>query len=244
MGLPYDLYTSIKRFFVKYQLMKLKYFFTSYSNFRGAFYTIKLLDNLRLISLNTNYCPRENFWLLLNSTDPLNQLDWLAKTLQFSEINNEKVHIIGHIHPAECLESWSSNYYRIVNRYESTISAQIFGHDHKDQFKIFYDLKNLTRAVSISYLGPSVTTAFNLNPGYRIYIVDGQHDESTWTVLDHETKFLNLTETNMYNTPKWITEYTARDAFDMDSLLPQKWSELVDGMLSEPFGDKANKVFK
>ena len=52
---------------------------------------MKLFGNLRLISLNTNYCPRENFWLLLNSTDPLNQLDWLAKTLQNSEDNKEKV---------------------------------------------------------------------------------------------------------------------------------------------------------
>jgi sphingomyelin phosphodiesterase len=45
--------------------------------------------------MNTNYCPKENFWLLINATDPLNQLDWLAKTLQESEDKNEKVHIIG-----------------------------------------------------------------------------------------------------------------------------------------------------
>ncbi len=199
---------------------------------------------MRLISLNTNYCPKENFWLLINSTDPLDQLDWLAKTLQFSETNNEKVHIIGHIHPAECLKSWSANYYRIVNRYEGTIAAQIFGHDHKDQFRIFYDLKNVTRAVAVSYLGPSVTTAFNLNPGYRIYIADGQRDETTWTILDHETKFLNLTETNLYGSPKWRTEYTARDAFGMDSLLPHEWSSLVDELLHEPFSEKANKIFR
>ena len=47
--------------------------------------------------MNTNYCPKENFWLLINATDPLNQLDWLAKTLQESEDKNEKVHIIGQL---------------------------------------------------------------------------------------------------------------------------------------------------
>lgn len=60
---------------------------------RGAFYTIKLFDKLRLISLNTNYCPKENFWLFVNSTDPLDQLKWLAETLQLSEDNNEKVYL-------------------------------------------------------------------------------------------------------------------------------------------------------
>ncbi len=43
-----------------------------------------------------------------------------------------KVHIIGHIEPTECLSSWSENYYRIVNRYESTIVGQMFGHTHNE----------------------------------------------------------------------------------------------------------------
>jgi sphingomyelin phosphodiesterase len=38
---------------------------------RGAFYSIKLFSNMRLISLNTNYCAQLNFWLYVNSTDPL-----------------------------------------------------------------------------------------------------------------------------------------------------------------------------
>jgi len=74
-----------------------------------------------------NYCPSGNFWLYINSTDPLGQLSWLADILQKSEDNGEKVHIIGHIHPSSCLESFSKAYYNIVNRYESTITGQFFG---------------------------------------------------------------------------------------------------------------------
>ena len=62
-----------------------------FSFLSGAFYTIKLFDKLRLISLNTNYCPKENFWLFINSTDPLDQLKWLSETLQKSEDNGEIV---------------------------------------------------------------------------------------------------------------------------------------------------------
>ena len=59
----------------------------------------KLCFCTRLISLNTNYCPKENFWLIINSTDPLGQLEWLSKTLQDSEDNNEKVISLFEIDP-------------------------------------------------------------------------------------------------------------------------------------------------
>lgn len=66
-------------------------------NFSGAFYSFKLAPNFRVISLNTNYCPKENFWLFLNSTDPLGQLEWLVNTLQECENNNEKVGLIFNV---------------------------------------------------------------------------------------------------------------------------------------------------
>jgi sphingomyelin phosphodiesterase len=45
---------------------------------RGGFYTTVIRPGFRLISLNMNYCSSENFWLFINSTDPLNQLDWVS----------------------------------------------------------------------------------------------------------------------------------------------------------------------
>lgn len=65
------------------------------------------------------------------------------------------------------------------NRYESTITAQFFGHTHFDEFQLFYDPKDLGRAVGVSYISPSVTPFVNLNPGYRVYYVDGDRDHST-----------------------------------------------------------------
>ena len=72
-----------------------------------------------------NYCSNLNWWLLINSTDPLGQLDWLSNILQVSENIGEKVHIIGHQNPNSCLQSWSSNYNRIINRYENTVTGQV-----------------------------------------------------------------------------------------------------------------------
>lgn len=63
--------------------------------------------------------------------------------------------------------------------YESTITAQFFGHTHYDEFQIFYDTSDLGRALSIAYVGPSVSPYYDLNPGYRIYYVDGDHSKTT-----------------------------------------------------------------
>ena len=51
---------------------------TRSSILHGAFYTTVIRSGLRLISLNMNYCSRENFWLLVNGTDPLGQLQWVS----------------------------------------------------------------------------------------------------------------------------------------------------------------------
>jgi sphingomyelin phosphodiesterase len=56
---------------------------TRESILRGAFYTTLVRPGLRLISLNMNYCAPENYWLFVNATDPLDQLQWVFNRLQF-----------------------------------------------------------------------------------------------------------------------------------------------------------------
>lgn len=57
----------------------------------GGFYALSPYPGLRLISLNMNFCSRENFWLLINSTDPAGQLQWLVGELQAAEDRGDKV---------------------------------------------------------------------------------------------------------------------------------------------------------
>lgn len=86
---------------------------------RGAFYSVLVRPGFRILSVNMNYCNNKNWWLLINSTDPVSELQWLVYELQGAEINGEKVHIIGHIPPghSDCLKVWSRNYYHIINRF-------------------------------------------------------------------------------------------------------------------------------
>lgn len=131
----------------------------------------------------------------------------------------------------DCLTPWSWNYYKIINRYESTVTAQFFAHTHLDEFEIFYDEKTRKRPTNIAYIGPSVTTYQQLNPGYRIYEVDGHYVNSSRAILNHETYILDLVEANKGNV-KWKLEYSAKEAYGMKSLLPEDWDDLVHRMAS------------
>ncbi|XP_046563304.1 sphingomyelin phosphodiesterase-like [Haliotis rubra] len=197
---------------------------------QGSFYQVSPYPGLRLVSINTNYCNNQNWWLLLNTTDPAGQLQWLVDVLQDAEMKKEKVHILGHMPPgiSDCLKAWSWNYYNIVNRFESTIAAQFFGHTHRDEFEVFYDNVNFTRAVSMAYIVPSITPYPNLNLGYRIYELDANRSGCSWSVLDHETYILNLTQANSAGSPpQWQLEYTAKSTYNMESLYPKDWSNLI-----------------
>ncbi|XP_073847882.1 sphingomyelin phosphodiesterase isoform X1 [Musca autumnalis] len=196
---------------------------------RGAFYSVLVRPGFRIISLNMNYCNNKNWWLLLNSTDPATELQWFIYELQSAEFSNEKVHVIGHIPPghSDCLKVWSRNFYKIISRYENTIMAQFYGHTHFDEFEMFYDPADLSHPNNIAYIGPSVSPYYDLNPGYRIYYVDGDHDTTTRLVIDHESWIMNLKEANHYDYPIWYKLYTARSAYNMKALRPVDWDNLI-----------------
>ncbi|EDO31208.1 predicted protein, partial [Nematostella vectensis] len=202
---------------------------------KGAFYSVLVSKGLRIVSINMNYCNNMNWWLLLDSIDPAGQLQWLVDTLQESEDNGEKVHIIGHIPPgsSDCLKAFSWNYYSIINRYQSTVTAQFFGHTHSDEFEVFYDEKTRRIPISFAFLGPSVTPYQFHNPGYRIYDIDGDYDNSSRVVLNHETYILDLIEANKGEV-QWTLEYNAKDAYKMPSLLPSAWHDLLIRMTKDP----------
>lgn len=81
-------------------------------------YSVLVRPGLRIISINGNYCSRNNFFLMLNSTDPLGQLAWFIEELEGAEARGEKVHVLNHIPPGQpdCMKTWSRNYYDIINR--------------------------------------------------------------------------------------------------------------------------------
>nr|CAB3266407.1 sphingomyelin phosphodiesterase-like [Phallusia mammillata] len=192
----------------------------------GGFYTTLVRPGHRIVSLNTNFCYNENWWIWLNQDDPSGMLQWFVQVLTEAEKNNEKVHVIGHVPPGkspDCREEWSKNYFRIVERFRDIISGQFFGHTHFDEVLVYYGPSQ--RLMSVAYIGPSATPYAWLNPAYRIYDVSGFG--SGWSVTNHRTYVMNLATANTRNTTVWYVEYDACQAFGVDKLSPAAWDKLL-----------------
>lgn len=75
---------------------------------------------------------------------------------------------------SDCWTIFSREFNKILNRFESTVTAQFYGHTHNDEYKIFYD--DTGRPYSVALIAGSLTTYNYRNPGYRIYTVDARQD--------------------------------------------------------------------
>ena len=196
---------------------------------QGIFYTALVKPGLRVISLNMNYCNNKNWWLLINATDPAGQLKWLVRTLQSAEDNGERVHIIGHIPSGggDCIKTWSWQYFKIVLRYENTITAQFMGHTHSDIFTVYFDPANITRPFGVLFTAGSVTPLTDLNPGFKIYSVDGAYKGCSWGVLDYTSYYMDIMKVDKDDTPVWNVQYKASEAYNIPAGYPRYMSELL-----------------
>uniref|UniRef100_A0AAF5I0N5 Sphingomyelin phosphodiesterase n=1 Tax=Strongyloides stercoralis TaxID=6248 RepID=A0AAF5I0N5_STRER len=208
-----------------------------YGNFdyRGS-WAVMVQENLKLITINTGYCETTNFWLYLNQTDPDESLSWLVTQLYDSEKKGTYVHILAHIPPGneECLEGWSRNYYRIVNRFSETITGQFFGHVHIDGFTVFYeDMNDIhSKPTGVLYSAPSVTTYSDLNPAYRIYEIE---NFGSYRIIDHHTYFLNLSNPQSPSIkPHFELLYSAKSEYGLPDMSPDSWNNLISQIENNP----------
>lgn len=211
---------------------------------RSGNYMVRVKPGFRIVSVNSNYCARLNPWTLYDSVDPGGQLKWLTAELLAAERKGDKVHVIGHVPPdhRECTQAWLFNYIRIVERFSETITAQFYGHTHRDEFRVIYALddedgqgkepRNARRPVGYQFIGPSITSYSQTNPGYRVYSVD----DKSFQVVDYDTYFFNLTETNEANyMPKWMLEYRASDSYQMGTASGESFDQLLRTLENDTF---------
>jgi hypothetical protein len=185
-------------------------------------YSVKNHLGLRVISFNTDFWYKSNYYTILNSTDPdfSGTFRWMIDELQKAEDKGERVWIIGHV-----LSGWDGSngnpnptnlFYQIVERYSPHVIANVFfGHTHEDQFSIFYSnngtTQNASTALTTGWIGPSITPLTNLNSGYRLYVVDtGDFNVyDAYTFYSNVSAFPGLSSTG----PTFQLEYSTRDTY-------------------------------
>ncbi|KAF7715426.1 Sphingomyelin phosphodiesterase [Penicillium ucsense] len=171
--------------------------------------------NLRIISFNTNFYYKENFWLYERTmqSDPNGQLAWLVSELSAAEAAGERVWLLGHM-PMGTGDAFhdGSNYFdQIIQRYDATIAATFYGHTHKDEFEIAYsDYTDQTAstATMMSYIAPALTPTSG-NPTFRVYSID----PVTFAVLDFTVYITDMTDPSYQTKPVWKKYYSAKETY-------------------------------
>ena len=175
---------------------------------------------------------KSNIFNYANYTNPDSSgiLEFLANELTASEKKGQRVYIIGHVPSGydsrNALKNPSALFYSIVRRFApTTIAGIFFRHTHEDQKLIYYDyaanstlpngLRNTTavdysKPLMVAYIGPSITPLTGLNAGYSRYAIDAK----TFSVVDSQVYFANMSESLTWTTPKWQFEYDARAVYD------------------------------
>ncbi|PLW08860.1 hypothetical protein PCANC_21846 [Puccinia coronata f. sp. avenae] len=182
----------------------------------GCYSRVHPGTNLKIISLNTGFWYKANFWLYDSDDfqpDPNGILAWLIGELQDAENRGQKAWIIGHLSPgkADCLHEPSRYINQILRRYKHTIAAMFYGHTHRSEWEIVYENPqhpSADSAIGTIYIGPAVTPESG-NPAFRVYDVD----PVTYQVLDVHEVITNLSAPSFQTGPEWFKYYSARETY-------------------------------
>lgn len=188
----------------------------SLAELSGCFSRVHPGTDLKIVSLNTNYWYRQNFWLYgaeFAEWDPNGILTWLAHELDEAEKAHQRVWIVGHMPPGshDAFVDQSNYTNQIFQRYSDTIAAQFYGHTHSDTFAVGYsnyDYRSVATANGVAFIGGSLTPKSG-NPVFRIYDVD----PDTYEVMDFRTYTTNVDGPEFQRDPLWIEYYSAREIY-------------------------------
>lgn len=215
----------------------------SVQHMSGSYSVVPPGTSLRIISLNTLYWYKANFWLFDSDTfqpDPNGILAFAAQQLQAAEDAGQRAWIIAHMPPgsSDAIHDQSNYFDQIVQRYKNTIAGQFYGHTHKDEFAISYsdyDNRTAENAVSIMWMAPSLTPSGG-NPAFKVFDID----PDTYEVIDARVFRGDLADPSFQITPQWKQYYSAREVYG--SALPGGWPASTP--LTPAFWHKVTEAFE
>ncbi|TLD11737.1 hypothetical protein PspLS_11811 [Pyricularia sp. CBS 133598] len=181
----------------------------------GSYSVLDKASGLRIISVNTNFWYKQNFWMYEKhwESDPSGMFAWLVNELDKAEAAKERVWILGHMPMGSGDTFHDSSYYfdQIIQRYDATIAATFYGHTHKDQFEIAYsdyNSKSASTATMVSYVAPALTPTSG-NPTFRVYDVD----PVSFAVLDYTVYYTDINAPTYQTNPVWQKLYSVKEAY-------------------------------
>lgn len=187
-----------------------------------------VMDNVRVITLNTQAFNDMNWGLLTTLTDPGDQITWLEAQFRDMEAKGQFAILLGHIPPTSMYD-WSIRYKALVERFQHVIRFQAFGHFHSEEFTIVrgaYDFK----PIASYHAAGSITPYSDLNPSFRVM----EFDKETMLPLKMHSYFLNLTRAQQENVATWEYAYEFTNVYEMDDMSPSGLYKFTEKMFDKP----------
>lgn len=165
---------------------------------RGGYYIVSPIPGLRLVVINSVLYADLRFTrgFAKIEDDPAGQFAWMANQFEAARANNEYVMICGHVPPAitnnehlafgevnsrlfetaQWLEKYVARYVDMVANYSDVVTAQFFGHTHRDTFRVS-SIDAETQDDTAKYTAPlmivpSVSPIFFNNAAFRVFTFD------------------------------------------------------------------------
>ena len=195
---------------------------------RGGYFSRPMRNNVKIIALNTiiysmNHQPR------YSGDDPLGQFAWLRKKLERIKAEGGHVMIVSHIPPAtgsyRHSQFWQDRYLKqylaLVDEYSETITAQLFGHLHSDEFRL---LPLQSQSASPILLTSSVTPVFGGNPSFRVV----EYDNTNGMVENYQTWYLDLNGSGSNAT--WQQLYNFQEAYGVQNMTTETMRSIADSI--------------
>ena len=178
---------------------------------------------LNFLVVNTNIYRRDN---QVEGNDPCGQLTWLEARLVEAEQREGKVYIVGHIPPVgwstprHTVEEIHARFLRLLVRFSNVIAAQLYGHKHKDSFRLIRSEEG--KPVGFGLVQGSVSPLIGSNPSVRLYSFNNQS-----LLEDYEQYFLDLQQVQQVRNisaeelgSRWKLLYRASESYGLENLSP------------------------
>lgn len=187
-------------------------------------YAIEPMKGLKVITLNSNYWYRWNFYnyVGMEDPDPSGIIRFLISELADCENRGLKAWVQAHVPPGglmdEALPPAASFLTATFERYSDVITGLFFGHTHLDEFSVLYSHgateRSEDRALNVAWIAPSITPFTDLNPGWRYYKVNS----ATFEIMDSVTVYADIESgfgVPWSKTPDldWKILYSARETY-------------------------------
>jgi len=209
----------------------------------GSYSTMAPGMDLRIISLNTQYWYKSNYWLYdsdVQQPDPNGILEFAVQELQAAEDAGQRAWIIAHMPPGrgDVMRDQSFYFDEVVRRYKDTIAGQFYGHTHADEFTVAYsNYSEITaeNAISFGMIGPAMTPMSG-NPAFKVYDID----PDTFEIMDVRVYMTNVSDSLFQLKPTWELHYSAREAYgplvpsltNTTALTPAFWHNVTEAFLT------------